>query len=228
MIKLYIRNYFLLVIVLGVIIVSIYVFVLSLNQGVVNKNAQVITDGTFNYLEESLKKIPKNQWQNYIDQLQKNNLVQKIQIVSYKNLPQQIKDNPALGKGQTASYLPLNLLSSDNIYQGHSAYRRINKSKYYFKIEMIPPVIFQYQYNTQWMKITIDQLFAQKKFEDYEKIAQKATKYFGVPVIVSKFSNLTEEAQKNLLKWHVLAISYDDSHSNEAKIICVSHAALNS
>ena len=198
MIKLFVRNYLLFVLVITVIVLLL-LFLNHVQQKAENATAEMIASAPMRFLQAKFRQMPEDKWQPYVSQLQSDTNTQKIYIVTKNRLPEALRNSQALEKGNIVGSLPGFALTRAKPYMSSIAWQRIGKTDQYFKLILIPPTIKQYQENTAWLKIILDQLFAEGK--NIETAKKQAEAIFGREIHVIPFSTLTPDEKRHFEKW---------------------------
>ena len=209
MIKLFVRNYLLFVLVITVIVLLL-LFLNHVQQKAENATAEMIASAPMRFLQAKFRQMPEDKWQPYVSQLQSDTNTQKIYIVTKNRLPEALRNSQALEKGNIVGSLPGFALTRAKPYMSSIAWQRIGKTDQYFKLILIPPTIKQYQENTAWLKIILDQLFAEGK--NIETAKKQAEAIFGREIHVIPFSTLTPDEKRHFEKWGLNAETFDDNH----------------
>ena len=105
MIKLFVRNYLLFVLVITVIVLLL-LFLNHVQQKAENATAEMIASAPMRFLQAKFRQMPEDKWQPYVSQLQSDTNTQKIYIVTKNRLPEALRNSQALEKGNIVGSLP--------------------------------------------------------------------------------------------------------------------------
>lgn len=138
MIKLFLRNYVLFILIILGVILSVNFFADAIDQYLSNANAKLVSKGVFNLVQDRLAHLPQSQWQAYLKAMQPKN-GNALSLVPLKALAADFPDKNALLAGKIISGP-----TPQNGYTAVAAYQRINHSNYALKLNTQRPEIEQY------------------------------------------------------------------------------------
>ncbi|MCX7123722.1 MAG: ATP-binding protein [Gammaproteobacteria bacterium] len=198
MIKLFLRNYILFVLIILGLVGAVYFFSLSLTQHLESRDANVLFKNVFVFYGKKLEAMPQAKWPGYLQKISPD-ADNPLSLVSLADLPATV-DRNALLKG--------NVVIDNHRPDGYTpayAFYHLPNTGLALKMGVFQSDITQYVYATNWVKNMINQELSGIPEKNWPTaLSDMSPNFDNAPMRLQSFQYFDKVSQARLLKWGLL------------------------